>query len=108
MTRDGQNSFPRLIANKELGYLNLEDAELAVMTYNFNYLHSYADDKFIGMMEDSVLNVKDGKYAFFMKESKEANYGFTSVFGMGTGGSIALLPPGIFGSLIAVIDYLQQ
>ena len=33
---------------------------------------------------------------------------FTSVFGMGTGGSIALLPPGIFGSLIAVIDYLQQ
>jgi hypothetical protein len=26
---------------------------------------------------------------------------FTSVFGMGTGGSIALLPPGIFGSLIA-------
>ena len=47
-----------VIANKELGYLNLEDAELAVMTYNFNYLHSYADDKFIGMMEDSVLNVK--------------------------------------------------
>ncbi len=26
---------------------------------------------------------------------------FTSVFGMGTGGSIALLPPGIFGLLIA-------
>jgi hypothetical protein len=26
---------------------------------------------------------------------------FTSVFGMGTGGSIALLPPGIFGSLTA-------
>ena len=26
---------------------------------------------------------------------------FTSVFGMGTGGSIALLPPGIFGSLIS-------
>jgi len=25
---------------------------------------------------------------------------FTSVFGMGTGGSIALLPPGIFGLLI--------
>ena len=69
-----------VIANKELGYLNLEDAELAVMTYNFNYLHSYADDKFIGMMEDSVLNVKDGKYAFFMKESKEANYGFTSPY----------------------------
>ena len=69
-----------VIADKELGYLNLEDAELAVMTYNFNYLHSYADDKFIGMMEDSVLNVKDGKYAFFMKESKEADYGFTSPY----------------------------
>jgi hypothetical protein len=26
---------------------------------------------------------------------------FTSVFGMGTGGSIALSPPGIFGFLIA-------
>ena len=33
---------------------------------------------------------------------------FTSVFGMGTGGSIALLPPGIFGLLIAVIIYLSN
>ena len=70
-----------VIANKELGYLNLNDAELDVMTYNFNYLHAYADDKFIGMMEDSVLNVKDGKYAFYMdEESTEANYGFTTPY----------------------------
>ena len=47
-------AVPASAYNKELGYLNLEDAELAVMTYSFNYLHSYADDKFIGMMEDSV------------------------------------------------------
>jgi len=70
-----------IIANKELGYLNLNDAELDVMTYNFNYLHAYADDKFIGMMEDSVLNVKDGKFAFYMdEESAEANYGFTTPY----------------------------
>ena len=70
-----------VIANKELGYLNLNDAELDVMTYNFNYLHAYADDKFIGMMEDSVLNVKDGKFAFYMdEESAEANYGFTTPY----------------------------
>lgn len=72
---------PTIIADKELGYLNLDDAELDVMTYNFNYLHAYADDKFIGMMEDSVLNVKDGKYAFYMdEESTEANYGFTTPY----------------------------
>ena len=69
-----------IIADEELGYLNLDDAELGVMTYKFNYLHSYADDKFIGMMEDSILNVKDTDLAFFMKESKAAPYGFTTPY----------------------------
>ncbi len=69
-----------VIADEAVGYLNLDDNELKVMNYNFNYLHSYADDKFIGMMEDSVLNVKDGKIAFFMKESAKADYGFTTPY----------------------------
>ena len=48
------------------------------MSYKFNYLHSYADDKFIGMNGDSILYVKDAELSFFMnKETAEVPYGIT-------------------------------
>lgn len=59
-----------------LGYLDLDDKVLDVMTYKLNYLHPYATNKFIGMDKDSLLSVKDAETAFFMKESAKANYGY--------------------------------
>ena len=69
-----------VIANEALGYLNLEDENLKVMSYKFNYLHAYAEDKFMGMLKDSVLNVKDSELSFFMEESAKANYGYTTKY----------------------------
>ena len=70
-----------VIADEALGYLNLKDEKLSVMSYKFNYLHAYADDKFMGMMEDSILNVKDNELAFFMdEESDKKGYGYTTPY----------------------------
>lgn len=66
------------LGNEKLGYLNLDNKVLDVMSYKFNYLHSYADDKFIGMNGDSILYVKDAELSFFMnKETAEVPYGIT-------------------------------
>lgn len=64
------------VKNQYLGYLHLDKEVLKVMSYKFNYLHKYADDKFIGMDGDSILFVLDNQLAFYMDEaSAEENYG---------------------------------
>ena len=71
-----------ILADEELGYLNLDDEVLDVQTYNFSYFHAYAnEDRFIGMMEDSIMNVMNGKLSFSMdKETTPAAYGYTTPY----------------------------
>ena len=41
--------------------------ELMVNKYTFNYWHPYAADKYIAVMKDSTMTVKDGKTPFTIK-----------------------------------------
>ena len=67
------------VKNQYLGYLHLDKDVLKVMSYKFNYLHRYADDKFIGMDEDSILFVLDKQLGFYMDGASvtEENFGIT-------------------------------
>ena len=61
-----------------LGYKNFEANDILVKRYTFNYLHAYADDKFLGKSaKDSLATVLNGKVAFEVEaEGEIAPYGF--------------------------------
>ena len=67
------------IADSLLGYKYIDEDSLLVNRYLFNYLHAYADDKYIGQSsDDSLAVVFDNKTPFKIEavENGFASYGF--------------------------------
>lgn len=64
-------------SDKYLGYKNLSEEELMINKYTFNYWHPYATDKYIAVVKDSTMTVKDGMTAFKIQtKGKEHAYGY--------------------------------
>ena len=67
------------VSDSLLGYKNVSAGDLMVNKYTFNYLHPYAQDRFIAKNagKDSVLNAKTTEPAqFLLKEGNINDYGF--------------------------------
>ena len=79
----------KFYSDKYLGYKNLTKDELMVNKYTFNYWHPYAADKYIAVMKDSTMTVKDGKTPFTIKTTgKEHKYGYDASLVNGEKGRI--------------------
>ncbi len=68
-----------ILKDANLGYRKLDKDSLTVAKYKFNYLHPYAQDKWIkrGEDKDSVLYAIDGYTAFTISEGVQKQYGAT-------------------------------
>ncbi|RHR56977.1 hypothetical protein DWW90_11635 [Parabacteroides sp. AF17-28] len=66
-----------ILKDSYLGYRKFDKDSLKVAKYKFNYLHPYAQDKWIkrGEGKDSVLYATDGYTAFTISEGTQVNYG---------------------------------
>ena len=66
-----------IIKDENLGYKYVNENDLDVTKYKFNYLHPYSQEKYIGLKDskDSVLYVKDAVGAFTLKKGNYATYG---------------------------------
>ena len=67
-----------IIKDTVLGYKYVKPVDLDITNYQFNYLHPYAQNKFIGLSKDSkdsALYVKDEVGAFTLKKGKYDTYG---------------------------------
>ena len=69
---------PTILSDSLLGYKHFDKDSILVNRYTFNYLHEYANDKYIVKAEDdSVLLASDGKLAFSIEPVGDLyQYGF--------------------------------
>ena len=68
-----------ILKDSYLGYRKFDKDSLTVTKYKFNYLHPYAQDKWVkrGDDKDSVLYATDGYTAFTISEGTQVQYGAT-------------------------------
>lgn len=69
-----------IIKDENLGYKYVKPVDLDITKYQFNYLHPYSQDKYIGLSKDSkdsALYVKDEVGAFTLEKGNYATYGIT-------------------------------
>ena len=68
-----------ILKDPYLGYRKFDKDSLKVAKYKFNYLHPYAQDKWVkrGEDKDSVLYATDGYTAFNISEGTQVQYGAT-------------------------------
>ena len=66
-----------ILKDPYLGYRKFDKDSLKVAKYKFNYLHPYAQDKWIkrGEDKDSILYATDGYTAFNISEGTQVQYG---------------------------------